>query len=36
MEKKSIRLMLCFLMMVSIFVGIGSVKPALGGRYGDA
>ena len=28
MEKKSIRLMLCFLMMVSIFVGIGSVKSA--------
>lgn len=28
MEKKSIRLMLCFLMMVSIFVGIGSVKLA--------
>lgn len=28
MEKKSIRLMLCFLMMVSIFVGIRSVKSA--------
>ena len=28
MEKKSIRLMLCFLMMVSIFVGIGNVKSA--------